>query len=207
MVESEPQHLRVLIANKKRDRLELLAQVVTGLGHDVIAREIYVGEVGAAALGGSPSPPQAANHEGQCRLDEDPRSHARTVRTPHEMRVKGGRSGAKAAQHVPDQATPKCERNHRVRLEQREIAFFRGAYQPRPGRDRQQPAYSDQDDKAKTKRAAAPTKLDPELLPKISQLQVTVEPPLTQPTPELLDEPLRPRILLGRNTWKLLPAP
>lgn len=42
------QHLRVLIANEKRDRLELLAQVVTGLGHDVIAREIYVREVGTA---------------------------------------------------------------------------------------------------------------------------------------------------------------
>ena len=40
-------HLRVLIANEKRDRLELLAQVVTGLGHEVIAREIYVKEVGA----------------------------------------------------------------------------------------------------------------------------------------------------------------
>src|SRR6476620_5041857 len=41
------QHLRVLIANEKRDRLEILAQVVIGLGHDVIAREIYVKEVGA----------------------------------------------------------------------------------------------------------------------------------------------------------------
>jgi response regulator NasT len=40
-------HLRVLIANEKRDRLELLAQVVAGLGHEVIAREIYVKEVGA----------------------------------------------------------------------------------------------------------------------------------------------------------------
>jgi AmiR/NasT family two-component response regulator len=39
--------LRVLIANEKRDRLELLAQVVAGLGHEVIAREIYVKEVGA----------------------------------------------------------------------------------------------------------------------------------------------------------------
>ena len=48
MMETEPQHLRVLIANEKRERLELLAQVVTGLGHDVIAREIYVKEVGAA---------------------------------------------------------------------------------------------------------------------------------------------------------------
>jgi AmiR/NasT family two-component response regulator len=43
----EHRHLRVLIANEKRERLELLAQVVAGLGHDVIAREIYVKEVGA----------------------------------------------------------------------------------------------------------------------------------------------------------------
>ena len=42
-----PSNLRVLIANERRDRLELLAQVVIGLGHDVIAREIYVKEVGA----------------------------------------------------------------------------------------------------------------------------------------------------------------
>jgi response regulator NasT len=42
------QHLRVLIANEKRERLELLARVVMGLGHDVIAREIYVKEVGPA---------------------------------------------------------------------------------------------------------------------------------------------------------------
>ena len=40
------QHLRILIANERRDRLELLAQVVIGLGHDVIAREIYVKDVG-----------------------------------------------------------------------------------------------------------------------------------------------------------------
>jgi hypothetical protein len=41
------QHLRILIANERRDRLDVLAQVVIGLGHDVIAREIYVKEVGA----------------------------------------------------------------------------------------------------------------------------------------------------------------
>src|SRR5256714_8156853 len=46
MDDSALKHLRVLIANEKRDRLELLAQVVIGLGHDVIAREIYVKEVG-----------------------------------------------------------------------------------------------------------------------------------------------------------------
>src|SRR6188508_1735568 len=43
----EIRHLRVLIANEKRERLELLARVVAGLGHEVIAREIYVKEVGA----------------------------------------------------------------------------------------------------------------------------------------------------------------
>jgi AmiR/NasT family two-component response regulator len=43
----EISHLRVLIANERRDRLELLAQVVAGLGHEVIAREIEVREVGA----------------------------------------------------------------------------------------------------------------------------------------------------------------
>ena len=39
--------LRVLIANQRADRLELLARVVTGLGHEVIAREIHVSEVAA----------------------------------------------------------------------------------------------------------------------------------------------------------------
>jgi AmiR/NasT family two-component response regulator len=54
MAESELQHLRVLIANERRDRLELLAQVVIGLGHDVIAREIYVTEVGAVTARENP---------------------------------------------------------------------------------------------------------------------------------------------------------
>jgi AmiR/NasT family two-component response regulator len=47
MVGDEIQHLRVLIANERRDRLELLAQVVTGLGHEVIAREVDVTAVAA----------------------------------------------------------------------------------------------------------------------------------------------------------------
>jgi response regulator NasT len=46
LTESEIVRLRVLIANERRDRLELLAQVVSDLGHDVIAREIHVKEVG-----------------------------------------------------------------------------------------------------------------------------------------------------------------
>ena len=47
MAESGIKPLRVLIANERRDRLELLAHVVAGLGHEVIAREVDVHEVGA----------------------------------------------------------------------------------------------------------------------------------------------------------------
>jgi hypothetical protein len=47
MTSEEISHLRVLIANERRDRLELLAQMVAGLGHEVIAREIDVRDVGA----------------------------------------------------------------------------------------------------------------------------------------------------------------
>lgn len=47
MVEDETQLLRILIANERRDRLELLAEVVTGLGHEVVAREIDVTAVAA----------------------------------------------------------------------------------------------------------------------------------------------------------------
>jgi response regulator NasT len=46
MAENGIERLRVLIANERRDRLELLAEVVAGLGHDVIAREVDVKEVG-----------------------------------------------------------------------------------------------------------------------------------------------------------------
>jgi len=38
-------HLRVLIANQRPERLDLLNSVVIGLGHEVIAREIHVAEV------------------------------------------------------------------------------------------------------------------------------------------------------------------
>lgn len=40
--------LRILIANERRDRLERISEIVTGLGHTVIAREIEVTEVAAA---------------------------------------------------------------------------------------------------------------------------------------------------------------
>jgi AmiR/NasT family two-component response regulator len=44
--ELEHQHLRVLIANERSDRLDYVAGVVTGLGHEVVARSIDVSEVG-----------------------------------------------------------------------------------------------------------------------------------------------------------------
>ncbi len=40
-------HLRVLIANERPDRLDVLAHVVAGLGHEVVVSEIHVGDVGA----------------------------------------------------------------------------------------------------------------------------------------------------------------
>ena len=40
-------HLRVLIANERKDRLALVAPIVIALGHEVIAREIEVKDVGA----------------------------------------------------------------------------------------------------------------------------------------------------------------
>jgi AmiR/NasT family two-component response regulator len=46
MGENDFRHLRVLIANERRDRLELLAEVVAELGHEVVARETDVKDVG-----------------------------------------------------------------------------------------------------------------------------------------------------------------
>ena len=45
----ETPHLRILIANERRDRLERLAAFIATLGHEVIAREIQVKEVAASS--------------------------------------------------------------------------------------------------------------------------------------------------------------
>jgi response regulator NasT len=47
MSSRETEHLRVLIANERKDRLALVAPIVVALGHEVIAREIDVADVGA----------------------------------------------------------------------------------------------------------------------------------------------------------------
>jgi AmiR/NasT family two-component response regulator len=46
MSNRETEHLRVLIANERKDRLALVAPIVVALGHEVIAREIDVEDVG-----------------------------------------------------------------------------------------------------------------------------------------------------------------
>jgi AmiR/NasT family two-component response regulator len=43
----ETEHLRVLIANERKDRLAFVAPIVAALGHEVIAREIEVEDVAA----------------------------------------------------------------------------------------------------------------------------------------------------------------
>jgi AmiR/NasT family two-component response regulator len=47
MSHRETEHLRVLIANERKDRLALVAPIVASMGHEVIAREIEVNDVGA----------------------------------------------------------------------------------------------------------------------------------------------------------------
>lgn len=51
MSHRDTEHLRVLIANERKDRLALVAAAVVALGHEVIAREIEVDDV-------APSPPE-----------------------------------------------------------------------------------------------------------------------------------------------------
>jgi AmiR/NasT family two-component response regulator len=46
MSHRDTEHLRVLIANERKDRLAVVAPIVIGLGHEVIAREIDVADVG-----------------------------------------------------------------------------------------------------------------------------------------------------------------
>ena len=48
MARDESRQLRVLIATDERQGLEVLADVVAGLGHEVIAREIDIASVGPA---------------------------------------------------------------------------------------------------------------------------------------------------------------
>src|SRR5215212_9225980 len=50
----DTEHLRVLIPNEREDRLALVAPIVTDLGHEVIAREVDVQDVGGVTAGEHP---------------------------------------------------------------------------------------------------------------------------------------------------------
>jgi response regulator NasT len=50
VTEPETKHLRVLIANERKDRLAIVAPIVIALGHEVIAREIDVEDVAAVTV-------------------------------------------------------------------------------------------------------------------------------------------------------------
>lgn len=54
MAENGIEHLRVLIANERHDRLALVAEVVSVLGHEVIAQSIDVEQVGAVTASEHP---------------------------------------------------------------------------------------------------------------------------------------------------------
>jgi AmiR/NasT family two-component response regulator len=54
MSDNEIEHLRILIANERQDRLALVAPILIALGHDVIAREVKVEEVGPATASERP---------------------------------------------------------------------------------------------------------------------------------------------------------
>ena len=68
------QHLRILIANERAERLERIAGIVVAMGHTVIARELHVSEVGqvtreerpdVALVGLGASPEHALDHISQ----------------------------------------------------------------------------------------------------------------------------------------------
>ena len=62
MTDRETDNLRVLIANERKDRLALVAPIVVALGHEVIAREIDVDDVGAGHRAGSdPTSPSSGS--------------------------------------------------------------------------------------------------------------------------------------------------
>jgi hypothetical protein len=51
------QRLRVLVANERQDRLARVADIVADLGHEVIAPQIEVTEVGPVTARGQPDVP------------------------------------------------------------------------------------------------------------------------------------------------------
>ncbi|HEY8769238.1 MAG TPA: ANTAR domain-containing protein [Thermoleophilaceae bacterium] len=63
MPESEPQNLRVLVADERQKYVETIGEAVKDLGHDVIAHEVEIAKVGRATGESRPDIAIVALHE------------------------------------------------------------------------------------------------------------------------------------------------
>src|SRR5512133_924624 len=63
MVEGEPHHLKVLVADERQKSLEPVSAAVRDLGHEVIAHEVTIAKVGKATLEHRPDIAIVALHE------------------------------------------------------------------------------------------------------------------------------------------------
>ena len=53
----ETKHLRILIANQRKERLALVVPIVAALGHEVIAREMELENVAGSPRRSAPTSP------------------------------------------------------------------------------------------------------------------------------------------------------
>ena len=89
------EHLRVLIASERPDRLERVAVIVAGLGHEVIARQLEVTEVGQVTRAERPTSRWSVSARAPTRaradLEDRPRSGL-----PGDHLARGARPGVRA---------------------------------------------------------------------------------------------------------------
>lgn len=63
MADAEPHHLKVLVADERQKYLDAVSEAVSELGHEVIAHEVEIAEVGRATLEHRPDIAIVALHE------------------------------------------------------------------------------------------------------------------------------------------------
>jgi AmiR/NasT family two-component response regulator len=93
MTEGRTEHVRVLIANEREDDLARVGAIVAGLGHEVIARELDVDDVGAVTSAARPDVALVGLGEG-----------ADQALALIEQLVEGGACPVIAVLHGPDPA-------------------------------------------------------------------------------------------------------
>jgi hypothetical protein len=104
----ETEHLRVLIANERKDRLALVAPIVASLGHEVIARWP------SAAAQAEPGPSVARRYRRGCDAHMRPKDKLRAVKLKQvARRMKDGSTKARSMSRVKRAA--EAEREHRRR--------------------------------------------------------------------------------------------